>query len=371
VGVIGAGQLARMMAEAASAMGIELVVLATSVDDGACATASRTVVGQPDDVASLENLAAAVDVITLDHELVDLSLLGELAKSIPVYPSPTAVRFASHKDHQRRAMVAAGVAVPRHLIVDVIDPAAVRAFCESCDGVVVKAATGGYDGRGVAVAHNVVDAMALIVEFNARGPVVVEERLELLGEFAALIVTDTEGHHERWPLVRTIQRDGMCAETQFPAGLDTATELAAMELADLVASVVNAVGVLAVELFLTSRGWLLNEVATRPHNSGHWTIEGATTSQFENHLRAVAGLPLGATTTVASAVAMVNVVGHQPGDLTAALAVPGVHVHDYGKAYRAGRKLGHVTVVGDDLEGARVRAWKGAEALGTFPKETS
>jgi 5-(carboxyamino)imidazole ribonucleotide synthase len=230
----------------------------------------------------------------------------------------------------------------------------------------VKAAGGGYDGRGVVVTDSVAHAREVARAMSVAGPVVLEERVEILSEIAVVFVTGRDGHRRRGPTVRTVPHNNMCAEVLFPSGLDDATEAEAVAVAERVADVVGAVGVLAVELLVTARGVLLNEVATRPHNSAHWTIEGSVTSQFENHLRAVLGWPLGSTDARAPAVAMVNVVGRDtPGDIASALAVRGAHVHDYGKEFRPGRKLGHVTALGDSLVTARVTAWAGADALRT------
>jgi 5-(carboxyamino)imidazole ribonucleotide synthase len=186
-----------------------------------------------------------------------------------------------------------------------------------------------------------------IHEVLARSAVVLEELLELRGEIAVSVVTGRDGSRVVYPPVDTEQRDGMCVTVRAPSQLRESERAAATDLALRVADLVGAVGVLAIELFVTDDGLLVNEVATRPHNSGHWSIEGATTSQFENHLRAVAGLPLGSTDPTAPLSVMVNVVGgsHEPrwNDLA---ALPGAYVHHYGKAFRPGRKLGHVTVTG-------------------------
>lgn len=366
VGVLGAGQLARMLGEAASALGIEMHVLAAH-DDDAATTVAHVSVGEPRG-ATLEAFARSVDVVTLDHELVDLDALGRAAAAgVVVAPSADAVRFAARKDHQRTEMARAGVPVPRHVVLVENDAVAIEAFAAAVGTApVVKAAGGGYDGHGVVVCDSVTEATDVVSRLIASGPVVLEERVEILSEVAVVFVTGRDGRRLRWPTVRTVPENNMCAEVLYPSGLDTATESAAITVAERVADVVGAVGVLAVELLVTARGILLNEVATRPHNSAHWTIEGAVTSQFENHLRAVLGWPLGATEARARAVAMVNVVGAAtPGDVVAALAVRGAHVHDYGKAFRPGRKLGHVTALGDELSGARVTAWAGATALHT------
>ncbi|MHB8827788.1 MAG: ATP-grasp domain-containing protein, partial [Acidimicrobiales bacterium] len=246
------------------------------------------------------------------------------------------------------------------------DPAlaAFHADLDSPPGV--KAARGGYDGRGVvfpADARATKDAIGAIA-----GDAVVEERLDLRGELSQVLVRSVTGEVALYPLVTTLQREGMCVETVYPAPAQHANDAAA--LATRIAELSGVVGILAVELFVTDAGLLVNEVALRPHNSGHWTIEGAATSQFANHLRAVSGQSLGSTAPLADAAVMVNVVGaYEPGSIAAASAVPGAHVHDYGKSWRPKRKLGHVTVVGADATAAHVRAWESARAYGTGTRE--
>lgn len=366
VGVVGAGQLARMMAEAASPLGVDLHVLAARPDDAATGLAAVTV-GEPVG-EGLVHFATSVDVVTLDHELVDLTALARAAeRGATVAPSPAAVLFAARKDHQRRIMAERGVPVPRHAVLEAPDAAEVERFAAAIGHApVVKSAGGGYDGRGVAVCDTVAEAREAAAAMGASGAVVLEERVTFSAEAAVVFVTDRDGARVRYPVVRTTQQNNMCAEVRYPSGLDEATEDEAVAVATTVADVVGAVGVLAVELLVTASGVLLNEVATRPHNSAHWTIEGCVTSQFENHLRAVLGWPLGSTAPRAGAAVMVNVAGaDEPGSVASALAVEGAHVHDYGKEFRPGRKLGHVTALADEVGRARVTAWAGARALGT------
>jgi 5-(carboxyamino)imidazole ribonucleotide synthase len=374
LGVIGAGQLARMMAESASELGIELVVLAANPDDSACAVSTHVIVGEASDGERMGELARRVDAITLDHELVDLDVLECIrSRGVDVHPSVEAVRFAADKQHQRESFAAAGVAVPRFLVLEQWNESAYDDFVHTLTSPpVIKAARGGYDGRGVVLAASFDLARTLAESWCNDVVVIVEEKLELLGELAALIVTSATGERRSWPVVRTVQHDGMCSEVRFPCGFDETVINEATALANKVANVVCAVGVLAVEMFVTDRGVLVNEVATRPHNSGHWTIEGSVTSQFENHVRAVLGLPLGDTSHVAPAAVMVNLVGDSsPGDLAQALAVRGAHIHDYGKQWRPGRKLGHVTVIDDDQASAHVRAWEAAKAFATSATKES
>jgi 5-(carboxyamino)imidazole ribonucleotide synthase len=371
VGVVGAGQLARMMGEAAHEAGVTLTVLATSPEDSAVASADSAIYGSPDDVSALDDLAYQVDVITFDHELVDLDQISVLeARGMFVRPGARALRYAVDKGYQRRAFDAAGIPVPRFIVVSSKNDPMLNGFLDSVGPPVLKAARGGYDGRGVLFPQSRVETLAMIDELCQSTDVVVEERLRLRGELALVVVRGLHGYTS-YPLVSTVQSQGMCVEVRYPCDVDEATQREAHRLGRKIADLVGAIGVLAVEFFASDRGLFVNEIALRPHNTGHWTIEGARTSQFTNHLLAVSGRDLGSTDpTVASAV-MVNVVGAEaPGSIERAVAVQGAHVHDYGKSWRAGRKLGHVTVVGDDAAAAHVTAWESARAYGTGTRET-
>jgi len=368
VGVVGAGQLARMMAQAASPLNIALTVLASNSADAANDVADFVVIGAATDEVALRELSSLVDVVTFDHELVDLAVIEKLElEGTKIFPSSAALRFAVDKAYQRRTLQAAGVPVPRFVILDSWDEAAFDEASEKFAGVpVVKAARGGYDGRGVVVTNDLNEAREGARRMSESGEVLLEERLTLLSEVAGVVATNTLGERAYWPIVTTVQTNGMCSEVRFPAELGPQDLVEVLDITQRVAAIVNAVGIFAIELFVTSDGVFVNEVATRPHNSGHWTIEGSRTSQFENHLRGVVGLPLGETTPTERFAVMVNIVGtDEPGSLENAQAVAGAHVHDYGKTWRTGRKLGHVTVVGDDATSVRVRAWKSANALKT------
>jgi len=372
VGVVGAGQLARMMGEAAHDVGVRVTVLATSREDSAVATSDAVLLGEATDPVALRQLAKDVDVITFDHELVDLGVLEQLeAEGVVLRPSSAALRFAVDKAYQRATFLDAGLPVPRFLVVSSSADERLRAFLDELDAApVVKASRGGYDGRGVAFPATREEALFDIGQMSARGPVVVEERLDLVGEVAQLVVRAVDGTLSFYPVVTSVQRAGMCAEVRFPSDLDEATLREAQGLSERVAELVAGVGVLAIEYFVTERGLLVNEVALRPHNTGHWTIEGVRTSQFAQHLRAVSGQSLGDVTPLSSYAVMVNVVGaDEPGSLDAAKDVAGTFVHDYGKAWRPGRKLGHVTALGEEPTGPHVRAWEGARAYGTVTRE--
>ena len=368
VGVIGAGQLALMMAESAEPLGLELSLLASSADDSAVALFSAVSFGRALDEAAVVAFGAGLSAVTVDHEVVSLEALQRLeASGVYVAPSSESLLFAVDKAFQRTRAQAAGIAVPDFVVVsDIADPAIESFLAQHPEGVVVKSARGGYDGRGVQVIPRGVDPRPALANFLGAGTVVLEAKVDLLSEVAVLVATGRNGHAVCYPVVDTVQRDGICVEVNYPSSLSDEQVLSAQKLAATVASMVGAVGVLAVEIFVTPEGLLLNEVATRPHNSGHWTIEGTSVSQFENHLRAVAGLAVLEPQPVAPFVTMVNVLGGDaPGDAKAARAVPGAHVHDYGKEWRPGRKLGHVTTLGDNKEDVLERAWHSALILGT------
>lgn len=375
IGVIGGGQLARMLAEAATPLGVHVRVLASPVDEGAPAVVPDTVIGDHADPSVLDAFADSVDVITFDHENVDHDLLLALeSRGVAVRPSVQTLRY-SDKAHQRRSFAAAGVPVPDFIVVDggsADDVAQVVAFAERHGGAaVVKASRGGYDGRGVWV----LDAAA-VGEFVLRwsgAPLVVEPKLDLVAELAVLVARRPSGEVATWPVLETVQVDGMCDEVLLPAPMTPELEAAARTVGEQVAALVGATGVIAIELFVVSDGQggqkvLVNEIAPRVHNSGHLTIEASATSQFDQHLRSVLDWPLGPTDSTAAAAAMVNVVGdgvHEPltRQALALASVPGAHVHLYGKAARKGRKVGHVTVVGDDVASVRSAANVAADIL--------
>lgn len=372
VGVVGAGQLALMMGEAARSVGVHVTVLAGAEDDPAGATCDAVMQGAPGDEAALRKLARDVDVITFDHELVDLAMLEGLeTDGVLLRPSSAALRFAVDKAHQRQSFANAHVPVPRFVVVDSSHDDRLLDFLDDLAAdPVLKTARGGYDGRGVAFPSSREETLALIAAMSRSGKVVVEERLTLLGEAAQIVARGLDGSLALYPAVTTVQREAMCVEVRFPSDLTEEEVATAGELSTRVANLVPNVGVMAIEYFVTAEGLLVNEVALRPHNTGHWTIEGAATSQFAQHLRAVSGRPLGDVRATAVAAVMVNVVGaDRPGSIEAARLVDGTFVHDYGKSWRPGRKLGHVTALGDEPVGPHVRAWESARAYGTVTRE--
>jgi len=369
VGIVGSGQLARMTYQAGISLGVPVRVLADRPDEAAAAVAADLSFGRADRAEDLAVFARTCDVLTFDHELVDLEALEGLERSgVAVRPGAATLVCAVDKAVARRRFSASGLPVPAFAEVD--DPADVEAFAERTGWpVVLKAARGGYDGRGVWVVAGRTEARTVVEDARRVGlRLLVEAHVPISRELAVMVARRPAGEAVVYPVVETVQADGMCREVRRHRDLSDEVADAAGALGLQVAKELDATGVLAVELFDTPGGLVVNEIAARPHNSGHWTIEGAVTSQFENHLRAVLDLPLGLTDPLAPAVVMVNVIGPAAGvdpsaGLARALAVPGAHIHLYAKTARPGRKLGHVTVLGDDPEEAAERAWAAATAL--------
>ncbi len=366
VAMVGAGQLARMTHRAAIDLGVRLRVLATGPDDAAVRAGASYVTGSPDDLADLRALAAGADVVTFDHEHASGELLAQLeADGIRLAPGANAKRLAQDKLHARVTLRDQGFPVPpfaaARTVADVERFAAAHGW-----PLVAKAPTGGYDGRGVLV---LADGAQAAAAFDDMAPtLLLEPLLPLERELAVVTARSASGEHAAYAVAETVQRDGMCREVLAPAPIDPALAAEARDLALAITDAAGAVGITAVELFVTGGRLLVNELALRPHNSGHVTIEGAETSQFEQHLRAVLGWPLGITDLTAPAVAMVNVVGPADGSdprdrLPQALAIPGAHVHLYDKAPAPGRKLGHVTARATTLPHARETARRAAEIL--------
>jgi len=366
VGMVGGGQLARMTHRAAIDLGVELHVLTPSPDDPAAAAGASFHAGAPDDLEAMLAFGRAVDVVTLDHELVPTAGLDAVRDAgTPVHPAPAALRFAQDKLHARRGFAELDLPVPAFTAVDT--PEEVERFAADHGWpVVLKARAGGYDGRGVEVVHDR-DAAAQVLAHP--GAWLVEANVAIQTEIAVVLARGPDGATVVYPVVETVQRDGICIELVMPARIAEPLQQQARTLADQIAQAIDAVGILAVELFVTDDQTLvINEVATRPHNSGHATIEGSVTSQFSNHLRAVLGWPLGLTAMRAPVAATVNLLGaDQPVDprtrLPLALRDPRLHVHLYGKDWRPGRKLGHVTVLGDHPDEALAAARLGAARL--------
>ncbi|WP_040165474.1 5-(carboxyamino)imidazole ribonucleotide synthase [Microbacterium gorillae] len=371
IGVIGGGQLARMMIAPAVELGLEIRVLAES--EGMSAQLATTAVGDYRDLDTVLSFARDVDVITFDHEHVPQDVLaGLVGAGIAVHPGPAPLAVAQDKLVMRARMAEIGAPQPDWAAVT--DASELQSFLDAHGGrAVVKTARGGYDGKGVRVvsaATQADDWFAALAEDAHGGALLVEELVAFTRELAQQVARRPGGEVAVYPVVETLQRDGVCAEVIAPAPDADAISAAAAELGEKIATALGVTGMLAVELFQTADGRLLvNELAMRPHNSGHWSQDGAVTGQFEQHLRAVADLPLGDPSPIAPVSVMINILGGPvgatlPDRFAAALgADPRAKVHTYGKEPRPGRKVGHVNAVGDDLTAVLATARAAAAAF--------
>lgn len=367
--IIGGGQLARMMAQAAVGLGVPIRLLAEGPDVSAAQVVPDSTVGDHRDLADLRSVTEGCAVVTFDHEHVPTEHLRTLAaEGHACRPGPEALVHAQDKAVMRARMDELGVPGPRHRVVD--DPQAVDGFAEAVGGfpVVLKTTRGGYDGKGVWVVSSADASRAAFDAAAASGVrILAEERVDFRRELSALVARSPSGQVAAYPVVESVQSDGVCSEVTAPApDLDPDLAVQAQRIAMRVAGELDVTGILAVELFETRDGRVLvNELAMRPHNTGHWSMDGAVTGQFENHLRAVLDLPLGSPRTRARWSVMVNILGGNHGPLSQDLyggyphvfaRDPFLKVHLYGKPVRPGRKVGHVTAYGDDLDDVRMRA---------------
>ncbi len=371
--MIGSGQLARMMAEAATPLGLRVRLLAEAADGSAAQVVPLTEVGDYTDQETVTSFAAQCDAITFDHEHVPTAILRALEDAgVAVRPGPDALVHAQDKAAMRERLTALGIPAPNWRVTRT--PEEFIAFGDEIGWpVIAKTSRGGYDGKGVwkvAGPEQVAEPFAALG--RALGPtdrvdagvepadapevvILAEEFVPFSRELSVLVVRRQGGESVVYPISETVQRDGICHETTTPApGLDPAQAADIQAFATRIADELAVVGVLAVELMQRASGEVVvNELAMRPHNTGHWSIEGAVTSQFENHLRAVADLPLGSTAPRAPVAVMSNVLGGANPDLVGSLPVvladPSLRVHLYGKAVKPGRKVGHVTVLGDEV----------------------
>lgn len=368
IGIIGGGQLARMMHQASIGLGVTIKLLSESADSSAAQVIHDVTVGDYTDEDVLREFAMQCDVITFDHEHVPTRLLRRLeADGVAVRPGPAALQFAQDKAEMRLRLSELGVPCPKFAICD--GPADLIRFGEATGWpIIAKTSRGGYDGKGVFL---LADASEAELPFRGKPErsageavrIVAEEFVRFDRELSALVVRSPHGQAVAYPISETVQENGVCVETTTPApGLAAEVAAATQQLALQIAHELEVVGLLAVELMAANDGRILvNELAMRPHNTGHWSIDGAETSQFENHLRAVLDLPLGEPTLRAPIVVMANVLGGTEPDLTGALQHcfardRGLRAHLYGKPVTPGRKVGHVTTFGDDLASVRRRA---------------
>src|SRR5712691_1916680 len=374
--MVGGGQLARMTSQAATGLGVGFRVLAAEPADSAAQVVAGTRLADHRSLADLRDFAAGCDVLTFDHEHVPGPHLAALEQEgVQVRPNAAALRFTQDKLAMRERMARMGIACPRFAPARTLEQ--VEAFADGSWPVVLKAVSGGYDGRGVWVCESAAEATGVLAHgtlLAEEGGLIAEEYVAFDRELAVLAARSPHRQGAVYPVVQTVQRDGVCREVIAPApGLAPGRRAQAQALALRIAKELGVTGLLAVEMFETSAGLLVNELAMRPHNTGHWTIEGARTSQFEQHLRAVLDLPLGdpALARGGGFTVMANVLGGTDPDIYdryihVMAADPGVKVHFYGKEVRLGRKIGHVTVVGapgDDVASLRDRARRAASYL--------
>jgi 5-(carboxyamino)imidazole ribonucleotide synthase len=366
--MVGGGQLARMSAAPAAALGIDFRVLATSPDESAAQVVSDVALGAHDDEHAVLAFAEGCDVVTFDHEHVPPPILEKLeARGVAVRPGPHALINAQDKSIMRRTLEGAGAPVPAWRVVESAG-AAEEFAAEVGYPFILKTTRGGYDGKGVWRIPDVAELERVMgVALPPGAQWLAEAAVPFVQELSAQVARSPSGQTVAYPVVRTVQADGICSEVVAPApGLDPERAVDAQKVALDIAGALNVTGMLAVEMFDTGDQLLVNELAMRPHNSGHWSIDGAVTSQFENHLRAVLDLPLGSPVMRAPHAVMVNILGGDVGDLYSAYRHvfardPGLKVHLYGKDVRPGRKVGHVTAVGDDVETLLARARHAAD----------
>nr|WP_174377817.1 5-(carboxyamino)imidazole ribonucleotide synthase [Nocardia asiatica] len=371
VTMIGGGQLARMTHQAAIALGQRLRVLAENPDDPAAQVSPEVVLGSHTDLTALRKAAVGSHALTFDHEHVPTEHLEALvAEGVNVQPPPHALVYAQDKLAMRVKLSALGLPVPAFTAVTSVDDA-VRFGEEHEWRIVLKAVRGGYDGRGVWMPESAEAAASIVTDQLAHGvQLLAEAKIDLRRELSAMVARSPFGQAATWPVVETVQRKGQCAVVIAPAPdlpEDTAAEAETMALN--LAGALGVVGVMAVELFETTEGKLLvNELAMRPHNSGHWGMDGARTGQFEQHLRAVLDYPLGDTAPLAPVTVMANILGAPQAPAMSMderlhhlfARIPQAKVHLYGKGERPDRKIGHVNILGDDVAEVREKAERAA-----------
>jgi len=343
VGIIGAGQLARMSVAPATALGVKLILFAqNSTDSGA--QICEHVIGDYKNLEQLKEFAKKCDVVTFEHELVPLSVIKGLeADGVCVYPSSASFEFSQDKSAMRKRL--AGFPAPKSQVI--IDASAVTEF-----PVIAKKISGGYDGRGV---WKVEDSEALAEILKTNPTLLIEELIDFDSEVAVMVARSPHGQATSWAPTQTIQEEGICTSTITPAPvLGDETSVRAQALALEIAEEISLVGVMAVEMFVKGDDLYINELAMRAHNSGHWTIEGSKTNQFEQHLRAILDLPLGDTSLIGKFAVMGNILGSEKSDmyrpyLHLMARNPELKFHQYMKEVRLGRKIGHVNIVGENL----------------------
>jgi 5-(carboxyamino)imidazole ribonucleotide synthase len=367
LGILGGGQLAKMTAAAAANFGCEVVVLERHEDFPAHSLDAHAIIGDWDDPADLLRLAPMVDVVTLENEFVSTDALSVLTEQrFSVWPAVSTMRLVQDKLQQKTAFAAEGLPVPR--FADAPNRQAAKTFGFP---QVLKKRRHGYDGKGNATVRNDTELEIAWAHLDGdRNSLYVEEFCSFEMELAIIIARGLDGKLVRYPVVETINREHICHIVKVPAEVPLDLAERAADIAERAVVAVDGIGSFGMELFLSGDGELLiNEIAPRVHNTGHYTIEACVCSQFENHVRAVLGWPLGSPAMVAPAAAMVNLLGHgnglgAPSGFIDALRVPGAHLHVYGKTHSArGRKMGHVTALGQNVAQALGLAEQAADCI--------
>jgi 5-(carboxyamino)imidazole ribonucleotide synthase len=371
LGILGGGQLAQMLTQAAVSLGVETAIFERQPDSPAARLTHHHFAGDWADEALLAAFASVCDAVTLENEFVDAAVLRRLeARGLPVYPTSATLAAVQDKLTQKETMRAAGLPLPAFRAVAAPDDARAAASAFGWP-LLLKTRRDGYDGYGNVTLRNADDigpAWAKLGADTGRA-LLAEAFVPFARELAVMVVRGRSGATVCYPVVETVQQNHVCHVVRAPAPVSGAVAQTAADLARAAVAAIDGVGVFGVELFELPDGTVLyNEIAPRPHNSGHYTIEACITSQFENHIRAVLGWPLGAADMIAPAAVMVNLLGARSGparpDLLAALAVPGAHLHLYGKRdVRPGRKMGHVTALGGTLEAAESSARRAADLV--------
>ena len=372
IGIIGGGQLAKMTAQSAQTLGCEVVILDRSEKSPALALAKEYIIGDWDDPTQLLKLAEKVDIVALENEFVDASALAKLEQAgHKLYPSAKTIGLIQDKYIQKQTLLAAGISMPRFQAVEAREEIS-RFASEFSWPVILKARRNGYDGKGNATVENEggIEQAWKKLDGNQGRELYVEEFCPFKKELAVMVTRDLNGDMVTYPVVETIQKNHICHTVIAPAEISAELANKAIEFAKQAVTAVDGIGTMGVEMFLTGdNDILLNEMAPRVHNSGHYTIEACACSQFENHVRAIVGWPLGSTQMQAPHAIMVNLLGSNngngyPAGIELALKMSGVHVHSYGKLEsRVGRKMGHLTVVGQDAEQITSTAEKAANMI--------
>lgn len=371
LGIFGGGQLAQMLTQAAISFGVETVIFERSPDSPAGRITQHEIVGDWADPLALDMFAEQCDIVTLENEFVDAALLAILeSRGLPVFPTSATLAIIQDKLRQKERIAAAGLPVPDFRAVDTVE-ALLDMADESGWPLLLKARRNGYDGYGNATVRSSAD-IATAWERLTRGgsPLLAEAFVPFVRELAVMVVRGRNGETRAYPVVETVQQNHICHIVRAPAAIGDAQTQAARDLAVAAVEAVDGVGIFGIELFqLTDGQVIFNEMAPRPHNSGHYSIEGCVASQFENHLRAVLGWPLAPTDMRAPAAVMINLLGRRAGPagpetLRSALAVPGAHIHLYGKREaRLGRKMGHITALAASLSEAEEIARRAADLV--------